>query len=114
MPMARKRLNTRTDTLQPGARRAFGYVRVSTGMQADSGLSLDEQQVKIRARCLENAWALEHVHIDAGVSGSTPIGKRPEGAKLLAAVRPGDVVVAAKMDRMFRSAADALRVIEEF
>ena len=39
---------------------------------------------------------------------------RPEGAKLLAAVRPGEAVVAAKMDRMFRSAADALRVSEDF
>jgi DNA invertase Pin-like site-specific DNA recombinase len=29
-------------------------------------------------------------------------------------VRPGDVVAAAKMDRMFRSAFDALRVIEDF
>jgi DNA invertase Pin-like site-specific DNA recombinase len=42
------------------------------------------------------------------------LGKRPEGAKLLAAVKPGDVVVAAKLDRMFRSASDALRVIEDF
>ena len=45
---------------------------------------------------------------------STPLGKRPEGAKLLVAVQPGDVVVAAKMDRMFRSALDALRTIEDF
>jgi DNA invertase Pin-like site-specific DNA recombinase len=29
-------------------------------------------------------------------------------------VRPGDVVIAAKMDRVFRSALDALRTIEDF
>ena len=43
-----------------------------------------------------------------------PLGKRPEGAKLLGVVRPGDVVIAAKMDRMFRSAFDALQTIESF
>jgi DNA invertase Pin-like site-specific DNA recombinase len=34
--------------------------------------------------------------------------------KLLREVQPGDVVVAAKMDRMFRSALDALQTIAEF
>ena len=33
---------------------------------------------------------------------------------MLGVVRLSDVVVAAKMDRMFRSAADALHVIEDF
>ena len=49
-----------------------------------------------------------------GVSGSTPLRRRPEGAKLLGVVAPGDVVIAAKMDRMFRSAFDALQTIESF
>jgi putative DNA-invertase from lambdoid prophage Rac len=78
------------------------------------GISLDEQERKIEARCRENDWHLEHVYVDAGVSGSTPLGKRPEGGRLLAAVRPGDIVIAAKMDRMFRSAFDALQTIESF
>jgi putative DNA-invertase from lambdoid prophage Rac len=97
-----------------GAQRVFGYCRVSTDRQADSGISLDEQERKIEARCRENDWHLEHVYVDAGVSGSTPLGKRPEGARLLAAVRPGYIVIAAKMDRMFRSAFDALQTIESF
>jgi putative DNA-invertase from lambdoid prophage Rac len=97
-----------------GAQRVFGYCRVSTDRQADSGISLDEQERKIEARCLEHGWRLEQVYVDAGVSGSTPLGKRPEGAKLLAALRPGDVVIAAKMDRCFRSAFDALATIESF
>jgi DNA invertase Pin-like site-specific DNA recombinase len=46
------------------------------------------------------------------VSGSTPIGQRLEGAKLLAALRPSDVVLMPKLDRMFRSALDALRVLD--
>jgi putative DNA-invertase from lambdoid prophage Rac len=97
-----------------GAQRVFGYCRVSTDRQADSGISLHEQERKIEARCHEHGWHLEHVYVDAGVSGSTPLGKRPEGARLLAALRPGDVVIAAKMDRCFRSAFDALATIESF
>jgi putative DNA-invertase from lambdoid prophage Rac len=97
-----------------GAQRVFGYCRVSTDRQADSGISLDEQEGKIEARCREHGWQLEHVYVDAGVSGSTPLAKRPEGGKLLAALRPGDVVIAAKMDRCFRSAFDALATIESF
>jgi DNA invertase Pin-like site-specific DNA recombinase len=112
--MASKPLRPNSDSIQPAAWRAWGYCRVSTEQQSDSGIGLDEQQRKIEARCIENGWQLQYSFIDAGISGGTPLGKRPEGAKLLAAVQPGDVVVAAKMDRMFRSALDALRTIEDF
>lgn len=94
--------------------RAFGYARVSTDIQTESGLSLSEQEIKIRARCTEMGWPLEAVFVDAGVSGATPLGKRPQGAPLLAALRPGDRVIAARMDRVFRSSLDALQTIENF
>ena len=109
--MAARRLPKTTASEQP---RCFGYCRVSTEGQADSGIGLDEQRRKIEARAAEMNWRLEHVYTDAGVSGSTPLGKRSEGAKLLAALKPGDVVVAARMDRCFRSALDALQTITEF
>src|SRR5580693_9232755 len=109
--MATRKLTTPPAAANP---RVYGYARVSTDRQADSGISLDEQERKIQARCAENGWHLEHAYIDAGISGSTPLGKRPQGAKLLAAVRPGDIVIAAKMDRCFRSAFDALETIQSF
>ena len=109
--MAARRLPKNTASEQP---RCFGYCRVSTEQQADSGIGLDEQRRKIEARAAEMNWRLEHVYVDAGVSGSTPLGKRPEGARLLAALRPGDIVVAARMDRCFRSAFDALQTIQDF
>jgi DNA invertase Pin-like site-specific DNA recombinase len=83
-------------------------------MQSESGISLAEQRVKIESRCRENQWDLQHVYVDAGISGSTPLSRRPEGAKLLAMVQPGDVIVAARMDRCFRSALDALQTIQSF
>jgi len=109
--MAAKQSRPSSNTPQ---QRAWAYVRVSTDQQADSGISLDEQQRKIQARCIENDWALEHVYIDAGVSGGTPLSRRPEGSKLLKVLRPGDVVVAAKLDRMFRNALDALQTMQSF
>ena len=109
--MATRQLRPSPESAQA---RAYGYARVSTDQQRDSGISLDEQQRKIEARCIENGWSLEHVYVDAGISGSTPLIRRPEGARLLRVVQPGDVVIAAKMDRMFRSALDALQTIAEF
>ena len=65
-------------------------------------------------RALENGWTLEHIFVDAGVSGSIALGARPEGSKLLRAVAAGDVVICAKLDRVFRSALDALETIASF
>lgn len=114
--MARTNLRTPPNPVQPAGAgpRVFGYARVSTDQQRDSGISLDEQQRKIEGRCHEQGWQLERVFVDAGVSGGIALARRPEGAKLLAALRSGDVVIAAKMDRCFRSALDALQTIADF
>jgi putative DNA-invertase from lambdoid prophage Rac len=88
-----------------------GYARVSTERQADEGVSLEEQVRRIEGRAIEQGWQLEHVYVEQGVSGSVPLAHRPEGAQLLAALQPGDVVIAAKLDRVFRSALDALQTI---
>jgi putative DNA-invertase from lambdoid prophage Rac len=92
----------------------YGYARVSTERQADEGVSLDEQIRRIEGRALEQGWQILEVFIERGVSGSVPLGDRPEGARLLSALQPGDTVIAAKLDRMFRSALDALNVIRDF
>ena len=93
--------------------RVWGYARVSTAEQTE-GVSLDEQQRRIKGRALELGVELTRIYVEEGVSGSTPLYRRPQGDKLLAAVRPGDTVIAAKLDRVFRSALDALQVIEDF
>jgi putative DNA-invertase from lambdoid prophage Rac len=92
----------------------YGYTRVSTERQADEGVSLDEQIRRIEGRALEQGWLIAETFIERGISGSVPLGDRPEGARLVAALQPGDVVIAAKLDRMFRSAWDALNVIRDF
>lgn len=62
---------------------------------------------------LQHRLGLARVFVERVVSDSTPIGQRPEGAKLPAVLRPGDVILTPKLDRTFRSALDALRVLDE-
>jgi DNA invertase Pin-like site-specific DNA recombinase len=54
--------------------------------------------------------ALDEVVVEEGVSGPVPVAERPKGGALFAALRKGDVVIAPKLDRLFRSALDALTV----
>jgi putative DNA-invertase from lambdoid prophage Rac len=92
----------------------YGYARVSTERQVGEGVSLNEQIRRIEGRALEQGWQIAEVFVERGISGSVPLGDRPEGARLLAVLQPGDIVIAAKLDRMFRSALDALGVIRDF
>jgi putative DNA-invertase from lambdoid prophage Rac len=93
------------------AGRVFGYARVSTVMQADEGESLDVQQRIIAGYAMQHGLAIERVFVERGVSGSKPLSERPEGAAMIGALRPGDTVITPKLDRMFRSALDALEIL---
>jgi DNA invertase Pin-like site-specific DNA recombinase len=92
----------------------YAYSRVSTTQQAEEGVSLDKQHRRIDGQALMEGWTIGERFVETGVSGSVPLGERPQGGKLLALLQPGDIVIAAKLDRMFRSALDALTVIKDF
>jgi putative DNA-invertase from lambdoid prophage Rac len=89
----------------------YGYTRVSTGRQAEAGESLGAQQRKIEGYAMMNGMTVDAMFIERGVSGSTRVSDRPEGGKLTAMVQPGDVIITPKLDRMFRSALDALDIL---
>ncbi|WP_046868091.1 recombinase family protein [Microvirga massiliensis] len=89
----------------------WGYVRVSTDRQAEEGESLGAQRRTVEGYAMMHGLTLDQVFIERGVSGSKPISERPKGARLLARVKPGDVIITPKLDRMFRSALDALDVL---
>lgn len=93
--------------------KVFGYARVSTSEQASNGDSLDTQAQQIRGYAMIKGWQVAEIFIERGVSGSIPLAQRPEGERLLQAAAKGDVVLTAKLDRMFRSASDALGTLEE-
>jgi putative DNA-invertase from lambdoid prophage Rac len=48
---------------------------------------------------------LAGVLVEEGVSGSVPVEDRPVGGLLFARLQHGDIVIAAKLDRLFRSTA---------
>lgn len=91
----------------------YGYVRVSTDRQAEEGESLGQQERKIAGYAQMQGLAVDRVFVERGVSGSKPLAERPEGSALLEALAPGDVVITSKLDRMFRSAVDALNVCDQ-
>jgi putative DNA-invertase from lambdoid prophage Rac len=93
--------------------KVYGYVRVSTIEQADNGLSLDTQRRQIEGYAKIQGWKVDKVYVERAVSGAKPLVERKEGAALLAALKTGDKVIVPKLDRMFRSALDALKVLEE-
>lgn len=89
----------------------YGYSRVSTSRQVEEGESLDVQQRTVAGYALMLGLTVDRMFIERGVSGSVPLSERPEGTALLAALKAGDVLITPKLDRMFRSALDALDVL---
>jgi site-specific DNA recombinase len=91
----------------------YGYVRVSTAMQAQEGASLDEQERKIRAWSDMNSMKLMGVFKDEGVSG-TFMFERPGFGDLMKVIDKGDVLVANDLSRVTRNASDAAKLLEDF
>ena len=90
----------------------YGYCRVSTDGQANEGESLGVQERQLQGYVTMQGMKLDRVFVERGVSGSIPLASRPEGAAMLAVLQSGDVVVSPKLDRVFRSALDALQQTE--
>jgi putative DNA-invertase from lambdoid prophage Rac len=112
-PASAREKAARAASKAAAARHCYGYARVSTNQQADEGESLEVQQRVITGYAMQLGLTVEHMYVERGVTGSKPLAERPQGAALLAALKPGDVVITPKLDRMFRSALDALAVLGE-
>jgi putative DNA-invertase from lambdoid prophage Rac len=89
----------------------YGYARVSTLKQSDEGESLELQQRQLEGYAHMHGLKITEVVVERGVSGSIPVQERLKGGPLFAKLEKGDIVIAAKLDRLFRSALDALNVV---
>lgn len=87
------------------------YLRVSTVEQAESGAGLAAQRAAIEREAEYRGWSDVEWYEDGGESGKDL--DRPEMDRLLSEVRRGDVLVAAKVDRISRSLVDFASLIEE-
>ncbi len=89
---------------------AVAYIRVSTQEQAQHGVSLDAQESRIRAYAIVRELDIMACIREEGVSAAKVLASRPGGQELLAllAAKKAQHVVALKLDRLFRDAADCL------
>jgi DNA invertase Pin-like site-specific DNA recombinase len=94
-------------------RTVYGYTRGCTEGQATEGQSLEVQRHRLEGWAMQRGSEFSEVVVDPGVSGGIPFAERPEGGKLWPRLQKGDVLVASKLDTLFRSAADCLQVVEE-
>jgi putative DNA-invertase from lambdoid prophage Rac len=92
----------------------FSYARVSTDDQnRDGRTSIEDQERRTRGIAMMLGDMDPMLIRDIGVSGSVALSERPAGGDMFRDLRSGDVLIASKMDRMFRSAADALQTVED-
>jgi DNA invertase Pin-like site-specific DNA recombinase len=84
--------------------RAALYLRVSTGRQAESDLSIPDQRRQAKEFCAARGWQVALEFVDAGLSGTDE--KRPELQRLLDLATGGDspfdVVVVHSFSRFAR------------
>jgi len=93
--------------------KAIGYIRVSTEMQVNEGVSLDAQTAKIRAYCELNDLELVEIICDAGKSAKNT--ERDGLQKCLSMIASGEAqaIVVYKLDRLSRKVLDTLNLISE-
>src|SRR5262249_7408175 len=93
----------------PAKPRVFGYVRASTSKQIASP---ETQRQIIEEYCRRIERTLEHVYADPATSGKKSLFERTAGVELATALRKGDHVVVARLDRLSRSFIGFARILE--
>lgn len=91
------------------------YVRVSTEEQAMEGYSVRGQVEKLQAYVSAKSWSIFDVYLDEGISGKN-ITQRPAINRLIEDIKAGRVknVLVYKLDRLTRSVADLVYLIDLF
>ncbi|MFZ3579413.1 recombinase family protein [Virgibacillus sp. DJP39] len=102
-----------SDQTSDNAKSIALYCRVSTDEQAREGISLGDQQVRLKAYCKAMGWSdMPLLFVDDGYSAKNL--ERPQLMKLIAEVEKENIskVLVTKLDRMSRYLKDLLDIIE--
>lgn len=93
---------------------AVAYIRVSSDQQAEKGISIEAQKAAVLASAASKGLELVDVLVDAGVSAGVALAKREAGKRLVSMVKSKkvDVVIAVRLDRLFRNAGECLTTID--
>lgn len=102
--MSRLRRASRTPLPLTAALRACAYLRVSTGRQAESDLSIPDQRKQTTQFCATKGWALLGEFVEPGASATDDA--RPEFQRMIERCldddHPFDVIVVHSYSRFFR------------
>lgn len=97
---------SRSDHASTGAERACAYLRVSTGRQAESDLSIPDQRNQIVAHCNARHLDLVAEYVEAGATATDD--QRPEFQRMIERAcdddRPYDLIVVHSLSRFMRDA----------
>lgn len=95
--------------------RGAGYVRVSTAEQALRGLSLESQEMDIRAYAEAHGIELVKIYVDKGITARKALNKRQAFQELMRDVDDGkiDRIIVMRLDRWFRNVYDYHRMMNE-
>lgn len=85
----------------------YGYIRVSTKTQAESGYGLATQTEKITEYANAQGFSLAHIFCDAGVSGTDT--NREGFSELLAEISSNDNIIVLNTSRLWR--CDTVKVL---
>ena len=91
--------------------KVFGYCRVSTTDQQDEGVSLNNQQERVRNWASANGHDLAGMYVEARSGGRAD--NRPELKKAMAACREGNILVVYSLSRFSRSVRDTLALADQ-
>ncbi len=80
----------------------FGYLRVSTDQQAESGLGLEAQEKAIKDYAKKHGHAINRIFRDEGISGAAQLDERTGLMDALNNLQKGDILLVAKRDRLAR------------
>ena len=81
----------------------YGYARVSTAGQQKDGNSLEDQERRLRE------YGAEKIYCDTFTGMKL---ERPQFQKMLSVVQSGDTFVATKLDRVSRSVAQGIMLVD--
>jgi site-specific DNA recombinase len=91
--------------------KAFGYCRVSTTDQQDEGVSLSNQQERIKAWAAANGHDLAGMYVEARSGGRAD--NRPELKRAMSAACEGGILVVYSLSRFSRSVRDTLALADQ-
>lgn len=88
------------------------YIRVSTDEQAEEGFSIAAQREALAAYCRVQRWDIIDWYIEEGRSAKDT--DRPELTRLRSDLRPGEIILVYRLDRLTRSVLDLYTLLAEW